>query len=303
MKYIFLNPQSCSGLALKKWSKLKPLLSDFSKAIVVDDFYKMDWGNLNIQAGDSFISAGGDGTLHCMVNALIKHKGIAVLNTIKIGHIGLGSNNSFLRPYSDCQVVADIPMKISDTTYMQDLMQVELINNGKSETVYCVANASLGFLATANILFNTSPDIAVLKKWNSDLADIFTFLKALFKWRSINISYSTGNSQMQPAYITNMHFMKKAFYATDLGFPEPIASDDGFFRLNVLWKKGRLVILKKFFSMMVFKDLLQGRDITESVSEVNVKSHDIIPLEMDGEIYYGAEFKITTYKKGIQLCK
>ena len=301
MKYVFLNPQSCSGLALRKWDKIAHDVQGLSEAIIVNDFYQIDWEKFTVNAGDIFISAGGDGTLHCMVNSLIRHKGINVLSDITIGHIGLGSNNSYLRPYSDCQMVNHIPMKILEKSFVQDLIEVEIIGQKESQFVYCVANASLGFLATANILFNKSPDIAVLKKWNSDLADVYTFLKALSKWKPITVDCEL-HGHKKPMSITNMHFMKKPFYATDLGFPETIPAANGHFRINVLMKKNRLSILKRFFSMLVLKQLLQGRDMTDEVERVKINSVAIIPLEMDGEIYYGKEFIIRSLREGIHLC-
>ena len=302
MKYFFLNTQSCSGLALKKWSKVSHSLPDLQGAHIVENFFDIHWENFQVLSGDTFISAGGDGTLHCMVNALVKNKGVDVLSKIKVGHVGLGSNNSFLRPYSECKIIHDVPMRIANETYAQDLMEVEVTLNGNIQKVYCVANSSVGFLATANILFNTARDIAVLKKWNSDLADVYTFIKALINWRAIEVEYIT-NEKSEIKSITNMHFMKKPYYATDLGFPEIIPSNNGLFRLNILWERPRLVILKKFFSMLVFKNLLQGRDMTAEVSSITIKSKKSIPIELDGEIYFGTEFKIKAFKEGIHLCK
>lgn len=301
MKYYFLNPQSCSGLALKKWVKLQDHM-DLKDAKIIDNFYQIDWDEFIIHPGDSFISAGGDGTLHSMVNALIKFKGIQILQAIKVGHIGLGSNNSFLRPYDECTFVNGIPMKVSEITYLQDLMEVEVENGAQNFKVYCVANSSLGFLATANILFNGAADIAVIKKWNSDLADVYTFIRALINWKPIEIEYVI-DSVKSVRSITNMHFMKRPFYATDLGFPEHIPENDGKFRFNVLWARGAFVILKKFFSMMVFKDLLQGRDFTATTSNVLIRSQNAIPIELDGEIYYGLKFNVVAFKGGINLCK
>ncbi|MFA6238176.1 MAG: diacylglycerol kinase family protein [Bacteriovorax sp.] len=299
---IFLNPQSCSGLALKKWARISSELSELSSAIIVDDFYRFNWDQFTIDQGDTLISAGGDGTLHCMINALIKNKGAHILAFIKIGHIGLGSNNSFLRPYNECQIVHDIPMRISEITYTQDLLEIEVHDNEKTQHIYCVSNSSLGFLATANILFNTSSDIAVLKKWNSDLADVYTFLKALLKWRPVKISYEIEGKR-EGRRITNMHFMKKPYYATDLGFPEVIGPASGRFRLNVLWERSSLSVLMKFFAMMVFKRLEEGRDLSQEIENIKIKSDAIIPIEMDGEIYYGNSFNIKTFKEGIRLCK
>jgi diacylglycerol kinase family enzyme len=302
MKYVFLNPASCSGLALKKWSKVKDKLPGVSEYKIVDNFYALNWNDFHLNPGDVLLSAGGDGTLHSMVNALVKHKGLDFLQSLSIGHIGLGSNNSFLRPYSNCTIVHDIPMAVSDQNYEQDLIEVEILRNRESKKVFCVANSSLGFLASANLLFNQDKDIALLKKWNSDLADVYTFFKALFKWHPIEVQYTHDNKSAVRS-ITNIHFMKKPFYATDLGFPENIPAANGSFRLNILFAKAKFKVFSKFLSMMILKKLEEGRDLTAEINQVIIQSTKEIPIEIDGEIYYGNEFRLKTLRGGIKLCR
>jgi diacylglycerol kinase (ATP) len=302
MKYIFLNPHSCSGLALKKWEKVKIAMPELKNYIIVDDFYKVNWSDFKIEDGDIFISAGGDGTLHSMVNALIKNKGLESLNQISVGHIGLGSNNSYLRPYNECTVIHGIPLKISEGFIEQDLIEIQIKGKEKTQTIYCVANSSLGFLSTANILFNSDPAIAVLKKMNSDAADVFTFFKALGSWKSHKIEYNL-NGETRESYITNMHFMKRPYYAADLGFPESISPKTGSFRFNILMERSRPVILKKFLEMLLFKNFEEGRDTTADVKQMTLRSSRTIPIEADGEIYYGDEFNIKICSQGIKLCK
>ncbi len=302
MKYVFLNPASCSGLALKKWGKVKNELPGVSEYKVVDNFYSLNWDEFHLNSGDVLLSAGGDGTLHSMVNALITYKGLEFVKTLQVGHIGLGSNNSFLRPYSNCTIVHGIPMAVSDDSYKQDLIEVEVIKNYESKKVFCAANSSLGFLASANLLFNQARDIAVLKKWNSDLADVYTFFKALFRWSPIEVQYTYQDKTISRS-ITNMHFMKKPFYATDLGFPEMIPSDDGFFQLNILYAKPKWKVFTKFLSMMLLKKQEEGRDLTTTINELIIQSPREIPFEIDGEIYYGNEFRLKVLKGGIRLCK
>lgn len=302
MKYVFLNPHSCSGLALKKWEKVKDSMPELKNYIVVNDFYKVDWEQFSIHQGDLFISAGGDGTLHSMVNALIKNKGIDVLNQIGIGHIGLGSNNSYLRPYTECTVVHDVPMRISEEFITQDLIEIEIKKNSESNKVFCVANASMGFLASANIRFNSDSDIAVLKKWNSDLADVYTFFKALMRWTPLEINYDINKSP-QKVRITNMHFMKRPYYAADLGFPESIPPQNKKFRLNILKERARPVIIKKFLQMLLLKKFSVGRDWSSETDHVHLMSLVTVPIESDGEIYYGEEFQIKVSSQGIRLCK
>lgn len=298
MKYIFLNHNACSGKALTKWRMIKDHLIVTENCKVIENREFIDWDHFDIKEGDSFLSAGGDGTLHCLVNDLIKHKGLDVLSKIKIGHIGLGSNNSYLRPYSECQILAGIPMKISAETFSQDLVEVQIENNGELILRYCVANASLGFLAHANKLFNNSSDIAILKRWNSDLADVYTFFRALFQWKSLSIK-----SSLYSGAITNFHIMKRPFYASDLCFPENIQASSGKFRINLLKDHSTLSILKRFIKMLIFKKFEEGRDFTSESDELIVSCDRSTAMELDGEIVYGTAFHMTALKGKINLCK
>ncbi len=295
MKTIFLNPQSCSGLSLSKWEKIKGSIPDLKNYRIVDNFYQLDWNQLEIAEGDTFISAGGDGTLHSMVNALIAARGLSVLEKISFGHIGLGSNNSFLRPYSECKTFFGIAMRISEKAELSDLIEITIDDEQK---IYCVANASAGFLASANQLFNTEKDIAYLKKMNSDAADVYTFFKALFSWTPITISTADETKG-----ITNLHFMKRPYYAADLGFPEEIPARNEKFRFNILLARPKQEVLTRFMQMLLFKKFEYGRDQTDELSSFTFESAKAIPLEADGEIYFGKKFEIRICETGIKLCR
>jgi diacylglycerol kinase family enzyme len=300
MKYIFLNPCSSGGLALKKWDKIKDHMSDLENCQVVDCFYDIKWNEFPIEKGDVFISAGGDGTLHTMVNALITNKGLGILNDIDIGHIGLGSNNSYLRPYSECVMLNGIPMKVSAETQLQDLIEIKIKDNANAndKTVYCVANASVGFLAQANLLFNTENDIGTLKKFNSDIADIYTFFKALSKWKAVHVM-----SAKKSFAITNMHFMKRPYYAAGLCFPEEISPHNGTFHFNLLRSRPGPEVMTRFLKMLFFKKWEEGRDETKELSHYAFKAEKKLAFEADGEIYFGKEFEIKICEQGIRLCK
>lgn len=299
MKYVFLNPDSCSGLARKKWNTIQSGLKELQGFKLVDKFYSINWNDFNIQTNDSFFSAGGDGTIHSMVNGLIKHKGIGILSQIKVGHIGIGSNNSFLRPYENYKSFETIPYAISKDTYKQDLIQITIDDK---EQVICVANSSIGFLAHANKIFNSSRDVAFLKKINPDLADSYTVLKTLFTWRPFAVKFQLDNKVVEKK-ITNIHLMKKPFYASDLRFPEEIEPAGGNFHLQILYELPKHEILTRFVSLMVKKNFEAGRDFFIQKESFEVESAQTISLEVDGEIYKGRKFVFQIIPGAINLCR
>lgn len=299
MRYIFLNRTSSAGTAPQKWKKIA---ASFADAMVIEDAHSFDWKGHAFQKNDILISAGGDGTLHNLVNTLIKFRGLEFLQTVLIGHIGLGSNNSFLRPYADCGAISGIPLRISEESQFQDLLEVEINGSKGAQTFYCVANASLGFLAKANQVFNTSEFVYTLKKWNSDVADLATFFKTLGRWRSIEVKYEIPEGPRQER-ITNMHFMKRPFYAADMGFPEVITPDSGTFRFNVLKSLSHAELMRRFASVLLFKNFEQGRHESMEIPWIFIESAQEIPFEMDGEVHWGRHFKIRSVKAGVRLCR
>jgi diacylglycerol kinase family enzyme len=299
VKYIFLNPHSCGGLGSKKWQKIA---GRFDDAVLVPEASRFHWQELTFSEADSFFSAGGDGTLHSMVNALVQNRSLEILKNIKIGHIGIGSNNSFLRPFTNCTSVHGIPMAVSDQTFLQDLMEIKVGNGRQKKSYYCVSNASLGFLANANEIFNTSASVSVLKKYSADVADVLTFFKSILKWRSLDLSIETNHGKKNVG-VTNIHFMKKPFYAADLGFNEMIAPNSGTFRMNLLKSMGRGELCRRFFKVFAFKDFNQGRHETAEYSWMRIVSRHEIPMEMDGEIYWGTEFEIRCLQGAARVCR
>lgn len=298
MKYIFFNPTSCAGNAIKKWKIFKTGFLDLEHATVIQHFYSFNWNSLAIKDGDFFISAGGDGTLHSMVNALIEHKGDDVLKKIKIGHIGLGSNNSFLRPYKDRKSYASIPYAMNEITESQDLLSISVDH----KTIFCISNSSMGLLARANELFNTSPDIMFIKKLNTTLADIYTFFKTLFQWETLFLKHM-DNKNTPILTVTNMHFMKRPFYTADLGFLDVIPDASGTFSWQLLGKRSKLTLLINFIKLLFLNQWELGRDQHLHKSKIHLTSHIQCPIEVDGEIYYGKDFLIQTHGKKIHLCK
>jgi diacylglycerol kinase family enzyme len=299
MRYVFLNPSSCAGKAPLKWKKVA---KEFADAQVIEDSHRFDWKQHTFQKDDILISAGGDGTLHNLVNTLVRLHGLEFLKNIKIGHVGLGSNNSFLRPYSECQKVHGIPMRVSEDSLVQDLIEVEIVGPKGKQIIYCVANASLGFLAKANQVFNTSETVYELKKINSDLADFATFFKTLGRWRSKEIRFETA-AGVRNERITNMHFMKRPFYAADMGFPEQIPPSSGTFSFNLLKDLSKGELARRFASVLIFKKFEKGRHEHADIPWIRIESANEIPFEMDGEVHWGRQFNIHCVQGGVRLCR
>lgn len=251
-----------------------------------------------LNPGDSILSAGGDGTIHCVVNALIAKFGISELNQFSIGYIGLGSNNSFLQPTKNIKNINGIPVRIDAPSALRDLIEVKVDDQ---RLCYLISNGSLGLLAQANCIFNSDKQVAGLKKLNTGIADFGTFLMALSRCTPLQIEISKDGKVQYEGAITNLHIIKNAYYTKDLHFFTEVTENDGGFELFRLNQLSRLEILQRFLRMAVFGDMTQGFHTSSLENHLVIQTNREAPFEMDGEIIYGSKFDISVHSQALRV--
>jgi diacylglycerol kinase family enzyme len=253
--------------------------------------------------GDRLVSVGGDGTLNRLVNDLIAQVGIDRAKDFAVGHIGLGSNNSYLQPASACTRLNGVPVRISNLTASHDLGEVSYrMAGGEWQTCYFVANASFGFLAAANEVFNKDPLVARVKKWSSSVADVLAFVKTLRHFSPENPRVVTAGTESHVP-ITNLHIIKHAFYAADLHFIEEPGLNSGHFHIHWLDGLKRSQIAKRFLQIFAFKKMEQAHSGFNSSDTAEVYFDKPTAFEMDGEVVWGQEFKIRCRKGALTVCQ
>lgn len=287
---VVINPKSSGHSALKKWASISPLIPH-DKVLMLEDFLK---SNVSPNLGDFYIAAGGDGCLHAVVNFIIQKFGTSSLEKVAFGYIGLGSNNSFLQPVNKKYLCNGVPVQISPTLHMRDLIQVTIKNKGVSTNQYVISNASLGFLSYANLTFNQNPWVQLFKKISVTVADVASFFMTLSRFKSLTVSVDHHNSS-----ITNLHWLKSPYFTKDLHF-KTAALDSGFFDFYTLPGKARLEIMTRFISMLIRKKMSAGFETHHCLKSLTVTSKEVVPLEIDGEVYFGDEFVFQILPKAMR---
>jgi YegS/Rv2252/BmrU family lipid kinase len=147
--FVIINPTSGNGSGLKKWPKIQHLLkvNDFNFEYMFTQYsnHSIDIVKNAISKGfRNIISVGGDGTLHNIVNGVMKQKNVPTA-TISIGVIPVGTGNDWIKTH---QIPKDINKAITliknQNTKLQDIGKIEFIHQAKS-TVYFVNLAGIGF--------------------------------------------------------------------------------------------------------------------------------------------------------------
>ena len=186
--FIVINPSSGNTNFKKSWEtithflKLKNINFSYSfteyrkhEVIIVDKAIKQGYRNI--------ISVGGDGTLHHVVNGIMKQRYIKT-SKIKLGVIPLGTGNDWIKTYNiPNSIKKSIDIIVKNNTILQDIGCIKL-SNGKKEYF--------------NNLAGTGYDGYVVKNLNNlkkigSLAFIVSGLYSLFSYKKTKYSISFNN--------------------------------------------------------------------------------------------------------------
>ena len=146
--FIILNPNSGKFNAEDRIDHLKKLLSryELSFELAVTQYKKHDFEltQAAIKKGyRNFICIGGDGTLHYMVNAVMKQK-VIPSKEIKIGVIPVGTGNDWVKTYNiPKNFKKAVAIIKKGNTIVQDIGKINIKNS--KETFYFNNVAGVGF--------------------------------------------------------------------------------------------------------------------------------------------------------------
>ncbi len=316
---IILNSLAKGGHVKKIWSQIldsNVLLTSFHLQIEeIIDISNIQtnlsntltlWITACINKGiKNFIAVGGDGTVHIAVNMLYKFRAYRPI----LGAIGLGSSNDFHKPFK--HKIENIPVRLNFSEAIpHDLGEVTYSANFSDfKTEYLIINASIGFTAEANAIFNNkSKIICFLKKRFINLAIFFSIAKEIFKFKPICTNINYNNIIKNNFKIINIGITKNPHFAGDLKYESKINLDNGFFDIYIL-KSNSANKLSTFFNVIkilidfMSENILKNPLITKSRSKkFEIKTPYNAVLEIDGELknFKHAKFKILP--KGLLLC-
>ncbi len=230
----------------------------------------------SLTAYDYVLAAGGDGTLHQVLNGVLQNQNIKLP---VLGIIPLGTGNDFART---CGIKADgnriANLLIQNKTKQIDVGQLTCVNDeGRSHSKYFINECSLGM----------GPDVVRrLINSNRSLGPSLTYLKAIvqtfFGLKPQKIFIETPhwrwNGKMRVLAVANgKSFGNSIFIAPDA------AQDDGVFSTFLA---GDLSTLSFLFCLQKMKK--KGKVTHPLVhynncSLIDVTSHSQCPIEADGE--------------------
>ena len=153
---VLFNPRAGGDRARERWASVEPAVRAACDPTVVELDAGGSWRDRVAEAlagGTRFvIAAGGDGTVHALVNAVVIAPGRPPLDALRLGAVGLGSSNDFHKPVG--RRIAGVPVRLGPDAAPRDVGAARLVTpDGARRTECFVVSASVGIVAEANAFF------------------------------------------------------------------------------------------------------------------------------------------------------
>ncbi len=312
---VLLNPGARGGSGNRLWTSVKDALGiregpdawtcvthlpDIERAI------SEAWKN-GIRL---FIAAGGDGTVHSLLNALLAcfERGEVPLYGLRFGGIGLGSSNDFQKPFR--RLVAGVPVRIS--TRSSERRDIGIAQwrreNGTSGRSAFLVSGSLGVVAEANARFNSGKGpVGFFKPLNTDLAILSAAVGALGSFRGIRAWTQEGEKSPERVRLTNLSILKTPFLSGFFRYGFHVPPADGALTFALCRDHGplRTILLMAFLAAGRFRGPSvsgPGSRTHFSASRFRISSMSEFSVELDGELERAVEVAFSVHPRQLDVC-
>jgi diacylglycerol kinase (ATP) len=304
---ILVNASANNNTGEKKWLLIRDRVLDRLPSNTVIISYKTGFDIeqcirelIAEQNINCIISAGGDGSINYILNAIISCLGESP-GEMHLGAIGLGSSNDFMKPVS--KTLSGIPVQI-DLAFPKsaDIGKVTFVDeNATNRSRYFIVNASIGVTAEANLLFNEGDFFIHHAKARFINATIlYAAVKTIltYKNRSIQLAYDNVRENI---IVTNLSVVKNPNISGSFKYDQEISINDGYLGLNYFYDLNKRELLKALYDLN--KGRFSGRPKRCSVLTKNVKitSAEPLALETDGEVNFANNIEFSIIPNAIQV--
>lgn len=292
--FLIVNPSAGNTNFRKSWICIQSLLKTkeifFSFAftqytkhelVLVDEAIKQGYRN--------FISVGGDGTLHHVVNGIMMQRYTKTSN-IKLGVIPLGTGNDWIRTYKiPNSIEKAINVIINNTVIFQDIGCITLAS-GKKEYFNNLAGIGYNGYVVKNLKY--------LKKIGS-IAFLLSGLYSLLSYRKKKYSITIGDETLKEECLMIIFGICK-YSGGGLRVTKYPNPTDGLLDITIVKKFS-------FFNLLFNLPKLYNGNIVHhkkvdnyKVKELNIINDNSI-IEADGEIVGTGSLKVHIIPNAIQF--
>ncbi|WKD85501.1 Putative lipid kinase YtlR [Polaribacter huanghezhanensis] len=296
--FLIMNPTSGNGKSKKIWREISDELKKqhISFSFAFTDYSKHEEELVETAIKNGFtkiISVGGDGTLHHVVNGIMKQK-LVETNTIQLAVIPIGTGNDWVKTYNiNAKIENSIAIISKEKTILQDIGKLETENN---MITYFTNVAGIGYDGyVVNKLKN-------LKRFGG-IAYLLSGLYGLLLYKPVDFTIKINEKKIQEKCLMVVFGICK-FSGGGMQFTKDIDTSDGL--LDVTIAKN-LTLLDMIFNL---PKLYNGKILYhKKVETYKTNSLKIIPIsksekpfiQADGELINTGAVSVSIIETAIQF--
>ncbi len=306
---IVLNPTAGAGTAGAKWRRIEPQVTDIVgqfTLVVESDVARIEEKiAAALRNGErDFIAAGGDGTVNRVMTCLLKSAPHRVLETVKLGAIGLGSSNDFHKPFVSDHQIDGVPVKLDfDSTIWHDVCLLTYCDGDERfRSCRWMINASVGTTAEANHFFNHPNRMLRLLKRFPSWAIAYAAVRTLFRFRGHEMTITLDETETVRGRVNNLGIVKNPHFTGGLRYDSPYQPGDGHVYVHLLRNLGVLRLLVALARLVrgKFGGRLNAR--TWRVTRLRIDAHRPFAVEGDGEVVLTRRAYFSVLPDLLQVC-
>lgn len=295
--FVIANPTAGNGTFRKLWEQIKEELTihkiKYEYALTTHHKHEIDLVHNAIKKGfTNFISVGGDGTLHHVVNGVMTQKTIPSTQ-ITIGVIPLGTGNDWIKTYNiDKNIVNNVALIKKQKFIYQDIGYLELENT----TSYFNNVAGIGYDGYVVNKLNNLKRFGAIAYLISGLSGLFLYKKGVF-------NIVINNKKVKTKCLMTLFGICK-FSGGGMQLTDYKDSTNGLFDITIaknLNFKDLILNLKSLYSGKIVKHKKVETYITNSLSIVPELSKKPIYIQADGELIGTGKVNVSIKKGAIKF--
>ncbi len=298
--FVIINPTSGYGSSRKKWTGIKQLLTaygfNFHHAFTEYHKHSVALVHQAIREGiKNFISVGGDGTLHNIVNAIMTQD-VVISSEINVGIIPIGTGNDWVKTHHiPSNIEQAIQLIKNGNVAKQDIGKIEFIGQKKS-AVYFNNLAGIGFDGYVVSKVHKYKHIGALAYLAGTFVGLFSF-KNFHSKTIINSQVVSGKTLM--VLIGLCKYSGGGMQLTKT--PNPF---DGLFDVSIAGNFSKFDIIKNVSKLFNGKIVDVKKVFSFKSPSIIIETHlnDEFPfIQADGELIGTGDIKVVMASKAFSF--
>jgi diacylglycerol kinase family enzyme len=245
----------------------------------------------------TFVAAGGDGTVHALLAALVETHGAEPFEELTLGVAALGSSNDFVKPLRPGD--SPVPLRLDTARAApRDVVRVRSVDaSGRELTSVLAVSASAGVVAEGNALFNA---VRRPRQWTGP-AIVCAALRAIRRHRDFTLRLEHDGREEDFA-LSSLSVLKSPWLSGTLRYDLPVAPDDGFFGVAVCAGMGRFRLLATLAGLLFGRFRNRPGTMAFLTTALHVSADAPFLLEVDGEVERVVEATFDLLAWRVRVC-